>query len=130
MARHFNRWSSIPIIGLRFSNIMEPHDYDRFQTWYADARVRKWNLWSYVDARDVAQSSRPGLESDLSGSHAFIIASADTCMLRTNADLMAEVFPARQPAVTPKPARATTIRRSVWTKRGRCSARRADAGGA
>ncbi len=93
MARHFNRWSGIPIIGLRFSNIMEPHDYDRFQTWQQDARVRKWNLWSYVDARDVAQSSRLGLESDLQGSHAFIIASADTCMLRTNADLMAEVFP-------------------------------------
>src|SRR5579859_1182792 len=27
MARQMNRWSGIPFIGLRFSNIMEPHDY-------------------------------------------------------------------------------------------------------
>jgi len=93
MAQHFNRWSGIPIIGLRLSNIMEPHDYERFPSFQSDARLRKWNLWSYVDARDVAQSCRISLASDLQGSHAFIIASADTCMLRTNADLLAEVFP-------------------------------------
>lgn len=93
MADHFSRWSGIPIIGLRFSNIMEPHDYERFPSFQSDARLRKWNLWGYVDARDVAQSCRVSLESDLGGSHAFIIASADTVMERTNADLLAEVFP-------------------------------------
>jgi nucleoside-diphosphate-sugar epimerase len=93
MARHFNRWSGIPFVGLRYSNIMEPHDYARFASWQADATIRKWNLWGYVDARDVAQSSRLGLEADIQGAEAFIIASADTCMERTNRDLMAEVFP-------------------------------------
>ena len=28
MARQFNRWTGIPFIGLRFSNIMEPQDYE------------------------------------------------------------------------------------------------------
>lgn len=93
MAHHFNRWSGIPIVNLRFSNIMEPHDYERFETWQHDPMIRKWNLWSYVDARDVAQSCRLGLEVELSGSHSYIIASADSVMRRTNADLMAEVFP-------------------------------------
>lgn len=93
MARHFNRWSGIPFIGLRFSNIMEPHDYERFSSFQSDARLRKWNLWSYVDAHDVAQSCRLGLKADIQGAEAFIIASADTVMERTNRDLLAEVFP-------------------------------------
>jgi nucleoside-diphosphate-sugar epimerase len=93
MARHFNRWSGIPFIGLRFSNIMEPHDYQRFAGFQDDARLRKWNLWAYVDARDVAQSCRLGLEADIQGAEAFIIASADSVMERTNRDLMTEVFP-------------------------------------
>ncbi|HVO43501.1 MAG TPA: NAD(P)-dependent oxidoreductase, partial [Aggregatilineales bacterium] len=93
MAQHFSRWSGIPFVALRFSNIMEPHDYARFPGFQADARLRKWNLWSYVDARDVAQSCRLALEKSIAGAEAFIIASADTVMERTNRDLMAEVFP-------------------------------------
>ncbi|MCK6580075.1 MAG: NAD(P)-dependent oxidoreductase [Anaerolineae bacterium] len=93
MARHFSRWNGIPIIGLRFSNIMEPHNYARFASFQADPLLRKWNLWSYVDARDAAQSVRLSLTADIQGAEAFIIASADSLMERTNADLMAEVFP-------------------------------------
>ena len=93
MARHFNQWSGIPFVALRFSNVMEPHDYERFPGFEDDARLRKWNLWGYVDARDVAQSCRLGLEADISGAEAFIIASADTVMSRSNRELMAEVFP-------------------------------------
>lgn len=93
MAEHISRLSGIPIIGLRFSNIMEPQDYENFANWQHDPDLRKWNLWSYVDARDVAQSCRLGLTADLTGAHAFIIASADTVMERTNRELMAEVFP-------------------------------------
>jgi nucleoside-diphosphate-sugar epimerase len=93
MARHFSRWSGIPFVGLRFSNIMEPEDYARFPSYQSDPLIRKWNLWAYVDARDVAQSCRLGLEADIQGAEAFIIASADSVMERTNADLMAEVFP-------------------------------------
>src|SRR5258707_4160796 len=34
MARQMNRWSGIPFVGLRFSNIMEPQDYERFPTFW------------------------------------------------------------------------------------------------
>jgi len=93
MARQMNRWSGIPFVGLRFSNIMEPHDYQRFPSFQNDARLRKWNLWGYVDARDVAQSCRLGLEANIQGAEHFIIAAGDTVMERPNRDLMAEVFP-------------------------------------
>jgi len=93
MARQHNRWTGIPFIGLRFSNIMEPGDYNAFPSYWKDARLRKWNLWGYVDARDVAQSARLGLQKDVSGAEAFIIAAADTVMNRPSAELLKEVFP-------------------------------------
>ncbi|GCE24231.1 hypothetical protein KDK_80310 [Dictyobacter kobayashii] len=72
---------------------MEPHDYERFPSFSEDATLRKWNLWGYVDARDVAQSCRLGLEADITGAESFIIAAADTVMKRPSRELMAEVFP-------------------------------------
>ena len=72
---------------------MEPHDYQRFPAFDADARARKWNLWGYIDARDAAQAIRKALEAPLAGAEIFIIANADTVMSRSNAELMAEVFP-------------------------------------
>jgi nucleoside-diphosphate-sugar epimerase len=93
MAQHFSRWSGLPIVGLRFSNIMEPDDYRRFPGFSSDPRLRKWNLWSYVDARDVAQSCRLGLEAPMQGAEVFIIAAADTVMAQSNRELMNAVFP-------------------------------------
>ena len=48
-----------PTVRLRISNIMEPPDYERFPSYWDDATTRKWNLWGYVDVRDVARR-RPG----------------------------------------------------------------------
>jgi nucleoside-diphosphate-sugar epimerase len=93
MARQFNRWSGIPFVGLRFSNIMERADYQRFPSFWDDPQLRKWNLWGYVDESHVAQSVRLALEADVRGAEAFIIAAADTVMRRPSRELMAEVFP-------------------------------------
>jgi nucleoside-diphosphate-sugar epimerase len=94
MAKQFCRWDpEMKIIGLRFSNIMEPHDYSRFLGFQDDAQKRKWNFWSYVDARDVAQAVRLSLESNIKGAEVFIIANADTVMERDNESLLKEVFP-------------------------------------
>ena len=49
----------IPIVGLRFSNVMERADYERFPGFWDDPQLRKWNLWGYVDESHVAQSVRP-----------------------------------------------------------------------
>jgi nucleoside-diphosphate-sugar epimerase len=94
MAGQFARRTGIGFVGLRISNIMEPEDYARFPSFWDDARLRKWNLWGYVDARDVATAARRGLEADIEGAEVCIIAAADTVMTRPSADLMAEVYPA------------------------------------
>ena len=94
MAKQFCRWDpELKMIGLRFSNVMEPGDYARFPSFDAGARLRKWNLWGYIDARDAAQAIRMSLEADIKGAEKFIIANADTVMSRPNAELMAEVYP-------------------------------------
>jgi nucleoside-diphosphate-sugar epimerase len=72
---------------------MEPDDYKRFPSWQSDPLIRKWNLWGYVDARDVATAVRNALDAELSGAEICIVAAADTVMERDSADLMAEVFP-------------------------------------
>jgi nucleoside-diphosphate-sugar epimerase len=93
IAEQIARWSGIPFVGLRISNIMEPHDYQRFPDYWPDPHPRKWNLWGYVDVRDVAQACRLGLEADVAGSQNVIIAAADTVMNRPSRDLLADVFP-------------------------------------
>lgn len=94
MAAQFCRWDpDLRIVGLRFSNVMNPQDYAAFPKFDADPRSRKWNLWGYIDARDGAQAVRRSIQADFKGFEAFIIANADTVMSRSNMSLLAEVFP-------------------------------------
>ena len=94
MARQFCRWEpEMKIIGLRFSNVMLPADYQRFPSFEDDPASRKWNLWAYIDARDASQAVRKAMEADLTGADIFIIANADTVMTRPVADLVAEFYP-------------------------------------
>jgi len=93
LAGQFARRSGVPFVGLRISNIMEPDDYAAFPGYWDDPTIRRWNLWGYVDVRDVAQAVRRGLEADVAGSEVCIVAAADTVMTRPSAELMAEVFP-------------------------------------
>lgn len=94
MAAQYCRWNpDLKMIGLRFSNVMDPEDYAAFPAFDADANLRKWNLWGYIDARDGSQMIRKALESEIKGFEAFIVANDDTVMSRPNADLLAEIFP-------------------------------------
>jgi nucleoside-diphosphate-sugar epimerase len=94
MARHFCRWvPELKMIGLRFSNVMDPQDYARFPAFDDDPRLRRWNLWAYIDGRDGAQAVRLALEHEATGTDVFVIANADTVMSRRSADLAAEVYP-------------------------------------
>ncbi|GGF03798.1 NAD-dependent epimerase/dehydratase family protein [Mycetocola zhadangensis] len=93
MAIELVRWNpDLKIIALRFSNVMNPEDYAEFPDFDADASLRKWNLWGYIDGRDGAQAVQRALELEFTGFDRFIIAAADTVMSRPNAELVAETF--------------------------------------
>ncbi|WDR06449.1 NAD(P)-dependent oxidoreductase [Devosia rhodophyticola] len=94
MAAQYCRWDAdLRMVGLRFSNVMNPEDYHAFPGFDGDAHKRKWNLWAYIDARDGAQAVRRAIQADFTGFEAFIIANADGVMSRSNTSLLAEVFP-------------------------------------
>lgn len=94
MAIQLTRWDpELSITGLRFSNVMDPEDYEAFPAFDADATLRKWNLWGYIDGRDGGQAVARALENAKPGFEAFIIANEDTVMSRSSASLAAEVFP-------------------------------------
>jgi nucleoside-diphosphate-sugar epimerase len=94
MARQFcYQTPTLKLVGLRFSNVMEPADYAKFPSYNDDSEERKWNMWSYIDARDGAQAIRKAVEWEATGMHAFIIANADTVMTTPSAELMATTFP-------------------------------------
>jgi nucleoside-diphosphate-sugar epimerase len=93
MALEISRWSDIPFVALRFTNILTPEDQHGFRAVWADPVQRIWNLWSYVDIRDAAAACRNAIEAETSGAKSFVIAASDSVMNRPSADLMAEHFP-------------------------------------
>jgi len=95
LAQKLVRWDpELSISALRFSNVMDVADYAPFPSFDADAGIRQWNLWGYIDARDGAQAVERALALAKPGFEAYIIAAADTVMSRSSASLAAEVFPA------------------------------------
>ena len=93
MATHFAEWTGGTFLALRISNVHVAADYAAVPGYQDDPALRRWNLWGYVDARDVAQACRLAVETPLTGAHSFIIAAADTLMAATNAELLAAEFP-------------------------------------
>src|SRR5215207_2245681 len=68
MAREMHRWNpGTRFIELRISNIFEESDYALIPSFWDDPRLRRWNLWSWVDSRDVAQACRLALEAGVPG---------------------------------------------------------------
>jgi nucleoside-diphosphate-sugar epimerase len=94
MAVELCRWHpELSITALRFSNVMDVADYAAFPDFDADPLARKWNLWGYIDGRDGARAVELALARAATGFDRFVIASPDTVMSRSSADLVAEVFP-------------------------------------
>jgi nucleoside-diphosphate-sugar epimerase len=94
IAEQFARWTGVAHVALRFSNILGPADYEAFPSGpWQDVRARAWNLWGYVDERDVAQICRLALTAEVSGAPAYVVAAADTVMNRPSRELAAELYP-------------------------------------
>lgn len=93
LARYFAAQSRTSFVGLRISNIITPDAYDTVFSAQADPATRSWNLWGYIDSRDVAQACRVGLTAEVRGADAFIVAAADTAMPTPSRELLASVYP-------------------------------------
>jgi len=82
------------IITLRLSYIIPPESYaDELRPAWADPGRNEFNLWAYVDARDVGLACRLALECSQTGYDAFYIAAPDTLMREPTLDLVKRYYP-------------------------------------
>ena len=94
MADEFCRWHrELTIVSLRFSNVYAEADYAARAAIEANPKLRRGNVWGYVDARDAGEACRLAIEADLSGHERMIIAAADTVVGTPTAELLASHFP-------------------------------------
>lgn len=82
------------IVTLRFSYIILPDNYDaEVRMAHSSVEQNSFNLWSYVDARDVARACRLGIEHGPQGHTPFYIAAPDTLMRKPTLELVRQLFP-------------------------------------
>jgi nucleoside-diphosphate-sugar epimerase len=88
------REPSLSAMCLRFSYILRPGDYisELRQAW-ADPKRNNFNLWAYVDVRDVAQACRLAIESKRVGFDCLYIAAPDTLMRERTMELVDRYYP-------------------------------------
>ena len=63
IAGHIAEWSGIPLYSVAFLQHHGPRGLPEVPSFWADPHARKWNLWGYIDERDVAASCRLALEA-------------------------------------------------------------------
>jgi nucleoside-diphosphate-sugar epimerase len=85
---------AMSILTLRLSYILTPEDYvDKLRLAWADPERNGFNLWAYVDARDVGVACRLAVECSQAGYDVFYIAAPDTLMREPTLDLVKRYYP-------------------------------------
>ena len=77
-AKSFQRRSGIDIYGLRINNVIEPHEYkEKFPVYMENPDLRRRNIFSYIDARDLGQMVQKCLDTDGLGYEVFNVSNDD-----------------------------------------------------
>ena len=77
-AKSFQRRSGIDIYGLRINNVIEPHEYkEKFPAYMENPDLRRRNIFSYIDARDLGQMVQKCLDTDGLGYEVFNVSNDD-----------------------------------------------------
>ena len=97
LAQHMSSLYKLTIIGLRYANILyenldHPDIYASLPNVWQNPSLRKFNLWSYIDARDASRATIAALESPLNKSDNYIICADDTVMNCKTSDLLDTYF--------------------------------------
>jgi nucleoside-diphosphate-sugar epimerase len=89
------RDDTLSIISLRITLVMEPDQYSMRwnKVMRADPEMGSWNLWSYIDGRDVARAFRLAVESGIKGHTKFIIANPQQRCNIPSMELIKKYYP-------------------------------------
>jgi nucleoside-diphosphate-sugar epimerase len=94
LAGHYARWHGLRIASFRPQRIVYERSYEwRFRRFTEDERAAADQLWSYIDARDVASACLAWLRSDLGGFEIFNLAADDVCVDVPTRDLLERHYP-------------------------------------
>ena len=75
-AKSFQRRSNVDIYGLRINNVIEPHEYSvKFPAFIENPDLRKRNIFSYIDARDLGQMVEKCLQKNGLGFQIFNVSN-------------------------------------------------------
>ena len=92
-ARAFAERSGADIYALRIGNVIEPHEYQMFPTYFANPEMRKRIAWSYIDARDLGQIVHLCIEKDGLGYQVFNAANDTVSADTPSCELAKRFFP-------------------------------------
>jgi nucleoside-diphosphate-sugar epimerase len=92
-AQAFARRTGTDIYAIRIGNVIEPHEYALFPDWFAKPDFRRRIAWSYIDARDLGQIIRLGIEKDGLGFQIFNGVNNDTSSDLPTAELLRRYYP-------------------------------------
>ena len=92
-ARAFAERSGADIYALRIGNVIEPHEYQMFPTFFANPEMRKRITWSYIDARDLGQIVHLCIEKDGLGYEVFNAANDTVSANTPSRELARRFFP-------------------------------------
>ena len=92
-ARSFQKKSGFDIYGLRINNVIEPHEYiQNFPTYIKNPELRRRNIFSYIDARDLGQMVERCLATDGLGYELFNVANDDHSVALSSAQLIQKYY--------------------------------------
>ncbi|MAB64087.1 MAG: nucleoside-diphosphate-sugar epimerase [Marinovum sp.] len=88
-AQSFQRRTGIDIYGLRINNVIEPHEYiENFPAFMKNPDLRRRNIFSYIDARDLGQMVQKCLQTDGLGYQVFNVSNDDHSVGLTSEELI------------------------------------------
>jgi len=91
-AAMINRRCGMQVVSFRIGNVITPEKYKEFPEFIHTSSKRCMILWSYIDARDIAEACRLAIEAEGLGSVVLNLAADDTSMDIKSSELMKAEF--------------------------------------
>lgn len=92
-AETFNRRTGMQVVSFRLGNILVPERYTEVKERFNNPEDRLRILWSYIDARDVANACRLAIEIDGLGAVALNLAADDISSDKPTQELVSRYLP-------------------------------------
>ncbi|MBY0215317.1 NAD(P)-dependent oxidoreductase [Paenibacillus illinoisensis] len=81
------------VTALRISYVQNVEEYKEYPEFADNLDARAWDIWSYIDGRDVGTSVEKAIHQSKRGFHPYLIVADDTVMPIPTKQILAERYP-------------------------------------